>query len=79
MVAAPAPGAAEPFAWPVALRGEVDAALARYPNSRSAVLPVLWLAQREWGWLPPGALKLVAATVGVPEPEVFGIATCRCA
>jgi hypothetical protein len=38
-------------------------------------MPVLWIAQREWGWLPPAALRLVAESVGLPESEVFGIAT----
>ena len=38
-------------------------------------MPVLWAAQRQWGWISPLALKLVSATVGLPEPEVFGIAT----
>ena len=61
--------------WPAQLRAEVEAALARYPNKRSAILPVLWLAQTEWGWLSPAALRLVAATVELPETEVFGIAT----
>lgn len=61
--------------WPAARRAEVDEQLSHYPNRRSAVLPVMWIAQREWGWLPPGALKLVARTLDLPEPEVFGIAT----
>ena len=61
--------------WPEGCRAEVAEALGRYPNARSAVLPVLWIAQRHWGWVSPAALKLVAETVGVPEPEVFGIAT----
>ena len=56
-------------------RAEVAEAVARYPVKRSAVLPVLWIAQREWGWLPPAALRLVARTLELPEPEVFGIAT----
>jgi len=69
---------AEPAAaleWTPAQESEVEAALARYPNKRSAVLPALWIAQREWGWLSPSALRLVARTVELPEPEVFGIAT----
>ena len=69
---------AEPAArldWPEGLRPKVAEALSHYPNKRSAVLPVLWLAQREWGWLSPAALRLVAHTVELPEPEVFGIAT----
>ena len=61
--------------WPEAARAEVEAALARYPVKRSAILPVLWIAQREWGWLSPAAMSLAARTVGLPEPEVFGIAT----
>ena len=69
---------AEPAArieWPEACRREVEATLSRYPNQRSAVLPVLWIAQRQWGWISPAALRLVAETLGLPEPEVFGIAT----
>ena len=58
-----------------AARKEADEALARYPNKRSAVLPVLWIAQREFGWVSPAALRLVARIVELPEPEVFGIAT----
>jgi NADH-quinone oxidoreductase subunit E len=61
--------------WPEAARREVEEALGRYPNQRSAVLPVLWIAQRQWGWVSPAALRLVAATVELPETEVFGIAT----
>ena len=61
--------------WPEARKAAVADALSRYPNKRSAVLPVLWVAQTEWGWVSPAALKLVARTVELPEPEVFGIAT----
>jgi NADH-quinone oxidoreductase subunit E len=64
-----------PFEWPTRARAEIDEVLGHYPNRRSAVLPVLWIAQREWGWIPPAALRLVAGTLGLPEPEVFGIAT----
>jgi NADH-quinone oxidoreductase E subunit len=64
-----------PLAWPAHLKSAVDEALSHYPVKRSAILPVLWIAQREWGWLSPAALKLAARTVELPEPEVFGIAT----
>jgi len=66
---------AERLEWTAELQAEVARALERYPNRRSAVLPVLWIAQRHWGWISPAALRLVAETVGLPEPEVFGIAT----
>ncbi|TMQ72599.1 MAG: NADH-quinone oxidoreductase subunit NuoE [Candidatus Eisenbacteria bacterium] len=61
--------------WPEGAATEVQETLRRYPNARSAVLPVLWIAQRQWGWVSPAALRLVARTVEIPEPEVFGIAT----
>ncbi len=66
---------AERAEWPAALLPRVEEALARYPNKRSAALPVMWIAQRHWGWLAPAALRLVARTLELPEPEVFGIAT----
>ncbi len=61
--------------WPPAVRPRIEEALERYPNRRSAILPVLWIAQREWGWLPPDVLRLVARTLELPEPEVFGVAS----
>ncbi len=54
---------------------QVNEALGRYPNKRSAILPVLWIVQREHGWISPAHLRLVARIVELPEPEVFGIAT----
>jgi len=53
----------------------VEEALSHYPNKRSAILPVLWVVQREFGWISPAGLKLAAQLVELPEPEVFGIAT----
>ena len=63
------------LAWSAQAKADVAEAVSRYPVQRSAVLPVLWIAQREWGWLSPAALRLVAESVGLPESEVFGIAT----
>ena len=69
------PAQIETFAPSPATRSEVEQALTRYPNKRSAVLPVLWAVQRQHGWIPPAGLRYAAATVELPEPEVFGIAT----
>ena len=67
-----APAALE---WPENTKAEVAEAISHYPVKRSAVLPLLWIAQRTWGWLPPGALRLVARTLDLDEPFVFGVAT----
>ena len=68
-------GPAAPLEWPETLGERVAETFRHYPNRRSAVLPLLWLAQRHWGWLPPEALRLVARTAELPETEVFGVAT----
>jgi NADH-quinone oxidoreductase subunit E len=65
----------EPVVLSDRVRAEIEQAVLRYPRPRSAILPVLWILQREIGWLPPAALQLAARAVGLPEPEVFGIAT----
>ena len=64
-----------PVEWPAAARAAIAEVFTHYPNTRSAILPVMWIAQREWGWLSPAVLRLVASTVGLPETEVFGVAT----
>jgi NADH-quinone oxidoreductase E subunit len=63
------------LAWPDNVRAEVAEAISHYPVRRSAVLPLLWIAQRTWGWVSPAALRLVADTLELPAPDVFGVAT----
>ena len=51
--------------------------IAKYPQGRqaSAVLALLWLAQRQNGWLPKPAIEKVAAMLGMPPIRVLEIAT----
>ena len=42
------------------LQAEIRKVAAQYPESRSAVLPALRLAQERYGWLPPAAFEEVA-------------------
>ena len=52
--------------------------IAKYPPGRqaSAVLSLLWLAQRQNGrWLPKPAIEKVAAMLGMPPIRVLEIAT----
>jgi NADH-quinone oxidoreductase subunit E len=48
--------------------------VARYPFARSAVLPLLHLAQEQDGWVSPDAIEEVAALVGLEPAQVLG--TC---
>lgn len=54
---------------------EIDGMKDRYPEAQAAVMPVLWLAQQKWGWLPEGAMRAVADVLDLPEAHVRGVAT----
>jgi len=47
-----------------------------YPNSKSALIPALYIAQREYGgWLPREAMVEVAEELDLPESHVYGVAS----
>lgn len=55
---------------------ELNALLTHYPDKKSAMLPALWIAQREYsGWLPAEALAEVAVRLERSYAEVEGVAT----
>lgn len=54
---------------------EIEAIKSRYPSSRSAILPVLFIAQREFGWLSNKALNAVSSELDLPPAIVKGVAT----
>jgi NADH-quinone oxidoreductase subunit E len=54
---------------------EVKQILSKYPaeNKRSAVMPLLYLAQREEGYLTKAAMQDVARIVGITETDVAAL------
>lgn len=52
---------------------EIDGILARYAQPRSAVLPLLYVAQDEYGYLTDAAIREVAAIIGMPPTDVFEV------
>jgi len=53
---------------------EFEAIAKRYPVRRAALLPALWLAQREFGWISEEAMVCVAKLVGVSPMQVMEVA-----
>ncbi|MEK6582966.1 MAG: NADH-quinone oxidoreductase subunit NuoE [Nitrospirota bacterium] len=47
----------------------------KYPNARAALLPALYIAQREFGHLSPEAYEAVSEILGVPKAIARGVAT----
>lgn len=54
-------------------RDEIEAILARYDSRRSAVLPLLYLAQDTYGYLTEAAIREVAAILDMPPTDVFEV------
>lgn len=55
---------------------ELEQLLTHYPDKKSAILPCLWIAQREYGgYLPPEAIAEVAIRLDRSYAEIEGVAT----
>lgn len=56
-------------------KSEIDSILSRYPVKRSALIPLLYLAQREEGYLTEAAMKEIAGLLRLTPPQVYETAT----
>lgn len=54
---------------------EIEVAAAKYPDRNSALMPGLWAAQRQFGYLSDDVIEAVAVAVGVPKAKAQGVAT----
>lgn len=54
---------------------KINALCERYPSKQPVVMAALHLAQKEFGHLSEEAMRLVADTLDLPYPHVFGVAT----
>ena len=55
-------------------RAEIAAHLTKYPTKRSAIIPALYIAQREHGWLTADAIRAVADILDLDPTEVRSVA-----
>lgn len=65
------------FAFSAENRAEADSIIAKYPQGRqaSAVLPLLYLAQRQEGWVPRVAMDVIAGILDMAPIRVYEVAT----
>ena len=54
---------------------EIDSILAKYPNSRSATIPLLFLAQSVEGYVTEDGMRDVATVLGLTPAEVLAVAS----
>ncbi len=57
------------------VKKEFEDIAARYPVRRATLLPALWLAQREFGWISTDAMLAVAKLVGCSPAQVLETAS----
>jgi NADH-quinone oxidoreductase subunit E len=67
----------ESFAFTSATMKEVRRWMDNYPAARqqSAVIPILWLVQKQEGWVSEPAIRAVAELLGMPVIRVLEVAT----
>jgi len=65
------------FAFNKASMKEVEFWLAKYPEARkqSASIPLLWLAQKQEGWVSEPAIRVIAEMLAMPVIRVLEVAT----
>lgn len=54
-------------------RAEIDLVLAKYPTKRSALLPMLYIAQDAYGRLDQSSIREVAEILDLPYTDVFEV------
>ena len=60
---------------PEDLRAEIEAAMAKYPDPKSASIPALHLAQKHHGWCSPEAIAQVACVMRLTPAYLTSVAT----
>ena len=60
---------------PAGLRRDIEAAMKKYPQKRSASIPALWAVQRHHGWCSPEGIRQAAAVMGVTPAYLESVAS----
>jgi len=65
------------FAFSKATKAKCDWWIAKYPETRrqSAVIPILWLVQKQEGWVSEPAIRAIGELLGMPYIRVLEVAT----
>jgi NADH-quinone oxidoreductase subunit E len=57
------------------VEAEIDAHIAKYPVPRSAILPLMFIVQRERGYLDPAGVLYLANRLAVRVTDIWEVAT----
>lgn len=65
----------KPFAFDSERDAEFERLVGRYPIRESMIMPALWLAQEQEGWISAEAIAYIADRIGTYAAKVFELAT----
>ncbi|HET6892865.1 MAG TPA: NADH-quinone oxidoreductase subunit NuoE [Pyrinomonadaceae bacterium] len=65
----------EPATFSTEVEAEIDRHLAKYPVMRSAILPLMFIVQRERGYLDPPGVLYLANRLGLRVTDIWEVAT----
>lgn len=65
----------EPAKFSAEVEAEIDRHLAKYPVIRSAILPLMFIVQRERGYLDPPGVLYLANRLGLRVTDIWEVAT----
>ena len=65
----------EPFAFDAERDAEFERLVGRYPTRESMIMPALWMAQEQQGWISAEAIDYIAQRIGTYQAKVFELAT----
>jgi len=54
---------------------KIDEIKSHYPESKAALLPVLWMVQEKYGWISEDSMKKVGDLLNVPYEHILGVVT----
>lgn len=54
---------------------KVNDAIKRYPEKQAAIMPVLWIAQEQNGWISNEVMQEVAKVLEINPEDVLGVVT----
>ncbi|MFA6542104.1 MAG: NAD(P)H-dependent oxidoreductase subunit E, partial [Bacteroidota bacterium] len=54
---------------------KAEALFKKYPTKQATLLPILWIAQEQEGWISEEMMKYVGDLLGVPYAHVLGVVT----
>lgn len=52
---------------------KIEEIRSHYPTGASALMPVLWIAQEQFGWISTDVMRYVGELLEIPYEQVYGV------